>query len=124
MEQAKADLEYARESMSLGHFNWVCFVAQQAAEKAAKARHLQEGTVVWGHSVRELLEAFPAEGAPSQDIREAGRSLDRHYVPSRYPNAHPSGAPRQQYTEADARQAVADAEKVVKWCDQGFSPEP
>lgn len=122
--EAKGDLEHARKSVAMGDFNWACFAAQQAAEKAAKALHLHQGTVAWGHSVRELLEAFPAEAAPSQEIKESGRNLDRHYVPSRYPNAHPSGAPRQSYTEDDARRAVADAEKVVNWCDQGFPSEP
>jgi HEPN domain-containing protein len=104
----------------MNDFNWACFAAQQAAEKAVKALHLHHGTVVWGHSVRELLRALPPAHAPSQDLIEAGRRLDRHYVPSRYPNAHPSGAPRESYEEADAQQAVADAEKVVSWCDQGI----
>ena len=110
--------------VAMGDFNWACFAAQQAADKAAKALHLHQGTVAWGHSVRELLEAFPAEASPSEELKDSGRNLDRHYVASRYPNAHPSGGPRQSYAEDDARRAIDDAEKVVSWCDQGFPSEP
>ena len=37
LDQAIGDLEHARASIELGHFEWSCFAAQQAAEKAAKA---------------------------------------------------------------------------------------
>ncbi len=45
LAQAKRDLEHAHQSSGLGHFEWACFAAQQAAEKAAKALHLHLGTV-------------------------------------------------------------------------------
>ncbi|MFW6161219.1 MAG: HEPN domain-containing protein [Planctomycetota bacterium] len=122
--EAKGDLDHARKSVPIHDYNWACFAAQQAAEKALKALHLHRGAVACGHSVRELLEALEPAMAPSRELLEAGRRLDRHYIPSRYPNAHPAGAPRQAYGEADARQAVADAEKVVTWCDQNLPREP
>jgi HEPN domain-containing protein len=124
MEQAKWDLEHARKSMAMGDFDWACFAAQQAAEKAAKALHLAQGTVVWGHSVLDLLEAFPAGTQASSELKDAGRRLDRCYIAPRYPDAHPAGSPRRYYTEADARQSVADAGKVVNWCDQNLSSQP
>lgn len=108
----------------MGDFDWACFAAQQAAEKAAKALHLQQGTVVWGHSVLDLLEAFPAECKVSPDLIEVGRRLDRYYIAPRYPEAHPAGPPHRYYTATEATQAVAEAEKVVSWCDQGFPREP
>lgn len=37
MAQAQRDLEHARLSIGSGHFEWACFAAQQAAEKAVKA---------------------------------------------------------------------------------------
>ena len=60
----------------------------------------------------------------NQDLTDAGLRLDRHYIAPRYPDAYPSGAPRRCYNEADAQQAIADAEKVVNWCDQSFAPQP
>ena len=121
MEQAKTDLEHARKSIAMGDFDWACFAAQQAAEKAAKALHLHQGTVVWGHSVLDLLEAFPPSPPVGPDLKDAARGLDRCYITPRYPDAHPAGSARRYYTQADARQAVAAAEKVVCWCDQGLS---
>jgi HEPN domain-containing protein len=37
MEQARGDLEHAAHDLIGGFFDWACFSAQQAAEKAVKA---------------------------------------------------------------------------------------
>src|SRR3989304_3362701 len=104
LAQARRDLEHARQSIGLGHFEWACFAAQQAAEKAAKALHLHLGTEAWGHSVFELLDGLPPDRRPSNSLLDLARMLDRHYIPPRYPNAHPSGPPSQFYTRAAAGQ--------------------
>jgi len=36
-------------------FEWSCFIAQQAAEKAVKTVFQKLNTVAWGHSVFELI---------------------------------------------------------------------
>jgi HEPN domain-containing protein len=100
------------------HFEWACFAAQQAAEKAAKALHLHTGTVAWGHSVFELLDGLPDEFRPETELLERVKVLDRFYIPPRYANAHPSGPPYQYYVRADAAQAVASAEEVVRYCER------
>ncbi len=120
LEQAKSDLAHARKSIPLGDFDWACFAAQQAAEKAVKALHMSRGTVVWGNSVSEILAALPPEAGVTEELREAGMQLDKYYIPPRYPDAYPSGPSRRYYSEADAQQAVAHAEKVVNWCDQNL----
>ncbi|MCC6442754.1 MAG: HEPN domain-containing protein [Armatimonadetes bacterium] len=124
LEQAKADLEHARQSIHIRHFEWACFAAQQSAEKAAKALHMALGNIVWGHSVLSLLEAVPLPDETTEALLDAARRLDRHYIPSRYPDAHPEGAPKRYYTRAEASQAVMDAEEVVNWCDQNIPYEP
>jgi HEPN domain-containing protein len=58
LDQAKQDLEHARQSIDLGHFEWSCFAVQQATEKALKALYLYQGTVAWGHSVFDLLDGL------------------------------------------------------------------
>jgi HEPN domain-containing protein len=36
LDQAVRDVEHARASIELGHFEWSCFAAQQAAEEAER----------------------------------------------------------------------------------------
>lgn len=64
--QAQRDLDAARHNRSGGHFEWACFLSQQAAEKAAKALFEAQGVEAWGHSVGALLE----ELAPRPEVRE------------------------------------------------------
>jgi HEPN domain-containing protein len=121
MADAKGDLEHARHSAAAADFNWACFAAQQAAEKAVKALHLLHGTVAWGHSVFELLQALPESTGVNEELLEAAVNLDRCYIPTRYADAHPAGPARRHYTKANAREAVGQAEKVVNWCDENLS---
>ena len=43
-DQAKRDLETARWEVQGGFYEWGCFVAQQAAEKALKGVYQRRGT--------------------------------------------------------------------------------
>lgn len=43
LNQAIRDLGQAKDSYAAGRYQWVCFSAQQAAEKAVKALHLHLG---------------------------------------------------------------------------------
>lgn len=50
LRQAEADLESAGTSLRGGHFEWACFAAQQAAEKAVKAIYVKKGGGrLWPH---------------------------------------------------------------------------
>jgi HEPN domain-containing protein len=117
LRQAEADLEHARHAHKDGHFEWACFAAQQSAEKAAKALHLSIGQEAWGHSVTELLDALRA-GVPAPDsaLLDRARALDKLYVPTRYPNGLPAGAPADFFTAGEAERAVADAEAILAFC--------
>jgi HEPN domain-containing protein len=117
LRQADADLAHARHALSGSHHEWACFSAQQAAEKAAKAAHEQLGQEAWGHSVTELLDALQ-EDVPAIDSRllDRARALDKLYIPTRYPNGLPMGAPVDYYTRAEAERAIADAEVILAVC--------
>lgn len=110
LRQAELDLAAATDAMTMGHFEWSCFGAHQAAEKAIKAVHESLGTEAWGHSATGLLAGL--DDVPP-DVTEAAKGLDKHYIPARYPNSHPEGAPGDLYTERDASQALADAHTVL-----------
>jgi HEPN domain-containing protein len=115
--QAEADLAHARHAIEDGDHDWACFAAQQAAEKAAKAAHQALGQDAWGHSVTELLQALrPDVPVVDEAMLDRARSLDKLYVPTRYPNGLPAGAPADYYTRAEAGRAIADAETIVECC--------
>jgi len=115
MEEALADLETARYLAVGRRFNTACFIAQQGAEKAAKAFLYRQGVEdPWGHSVATLVEDAVTFDASLTSLREAGPVLDKYYIPTRYPNGLPGGVPSKAYTADDARQAIQAAEFVLR----------
>ena len=46
--QAEHDLEHAVAAAEALRFDWACFAAHQAAEKAVKALHLAHDQEAWG----------------------------------------------------------------------------
>jgi HEPN domain-containing protein len=96
--------------------------AQRAAEKAAKSAHAASGQEAWGHVVTELLDALRPGVADIDDaLLDRARSLDKLYIPTRYPNGLAGGAPADFYTHAEAERAIADAEAVVEVCRRMLS---
>lgn len=119
--QAGRDLAHARHSRACGDYEWACFAAQQAAEKALKAVYQQQQAEAWGHSVLGLLQNLPAVPQPGPGLMDLAKELDKHYIPARYPNSYPQGAPHQYYTEAEADRAIGQAERIIEFC-KGFLP--
>ena len=111
LRQAELDLAAASDLEAAGHFEWTCFLAQQAGEKAVKAAHESAGTEAWGHSVAALLAGL--DDVP-EAVVEAAKGVDKHYIGARCPNSHPQGAPGDLYTRRDASQALADAQSVLE----------
>ena len=117
IEQARGDLEHARHDISGAYFEWACFSAQQAAEKAVKAVFQKLGSEAWGHSVADLLQELENSQTVPQSLRDAAQELDKAYIPARYPNAHPTGSPRTRYTRTEAERMLAHAKRILKFCE-------
>jgi len=114
--QAEKDFQHAKRAADGADFEWACFAAQQAAEKAVKSLYQSIHIDAIGHSISRMLRDLPPSLKPSQDVVERAKELDKHYIPSRYPNFHPEGAPLDYYTEPEARRAVEGAEKIIEFC--------
>ena len=113
--QAVRDLEQARDSRQAGRHEWACFAAQQAAEKAVKALHLCMGQEAWGHVIAKLFEELPEHVQVPLELIEKGRVLDNFYIPPRYPNGHPSGAPFEHYGPLQSEEAIRYAEEIIEF---------
>lgn len=115
--QALRDLSAAVESFRDGYFEWSCFQAQQAAEKLLKlfSMHMEEAR---GHTIVELLDYLKDVEGVSEELYTYARELDRHYIPSRYPNAFESGYPALYYDSAVAERALNSANKIIEWVKQ------
>lgn len=113
--QAMRDLEQAEDSQRAGRHEWACFAAQQAAEKAVKALHLHLGQEAWGHVVARLLQELPETTRVPGEMVEKGRVLDSFYIPPRYPNSHPEGAPFEHYGPLQSEEAIRYAREILEF---------
>lgn len=116
MDEAQGDLEHAESDLRGGFYSWACFSAQQAAEKAVKAVFQWRGAEAWGHSVADLLKELARSEPVPKELMNGAFELDKAYIPTRYPNAHPSGSARTRYTEEEARRHIAHAERIIAFC--------
>ncbi len=117
MEQAQSDLEHGRHDLAAGYYEWACFSAQQAAEKAVKAVLKHYGLEGWGHSIADLLITLSTRTVVPDELQDMAHELDKGYIATRYPDALPAGAPRSRYTRTEAERYLFYAEEIVRFCD-------
>lgn len=118
LEQARWNLRHAEGSLGLGDHAWACFAAQQAAEAALKGLHLSRGQVAWGHSILDLLAGLPEEVPVPETLLEGAKILDKFYIPTRYPDAHPAGPAARHYTRGESEAAIRLAKEVLKFTEE------
>ncbi len=114
-------MAFARLGFAEYFYSQVCFLCQQAAEKAVKAVHYLKGErEVSGHSVHALLVKLEKDLPGSKTFFESGGLLDQYFVPARYPGALPDGAPCEIYTRDQAEQAIDFAQAIVHFAKRQF----
>jgi len=114
--QAESDLQHAKHALENGDYEWSCFAAQQAAEKAIKAIYEKSGKSTRGHSILGLLKGIESEFNIPEVFYSYARVLSRYYIEARYPNGFPEGAPVDYFDEKIAGEAVSAAEEILGWC--------
>jgi HEPN domain-containing protein len=53
--------------------------------------------------------------------QQAAEKAVKAYIPTRYPNAHPSGTPGARYTDQEAGRLIAHAEAILALCQDLLS---
>lgn len=116
IEQAEADLGAAVDSARTGHYEWACFQAQQAGEKALKAVLYARGnTSIVTHSLRRLVRECRSFDAGFEKLAEHARVLDQFYIPTRYPNGlDVETPPARYYDRSDAEQCLSSAQSILE----------
>src|SRR3989304_5111834 len=115
-EEGENDISTANILLEHKKYNPSAFYSQQAAEKILKGLLLAYNEATWGHSVLSLLRRLDEiMDVHISEIEQCAKELDRHYIPSRYPDAYPSGRPEDYYTENMAKEAIACAIKIKEF---------
>jgi len=115
-EEGLDDYATAKDLFRLRRYSKVCYFCHQACEKILKAlmiKELKRYDPI--HSVAELLRRLSTVLNVPKELITIGEKLDRYYIPTRYPNAWPYGAPHTHYSEEDAKEALNYAEKVMEF---------
>jgi len=118
LHQAHSDLDLAAVSAAAGHHEWACFACHQAVEKALKALHLHHGQQAWGHGLGRSWRELPPVVGPAlaealSDLEDRLRILDALYIPTRYPDSLPDGAPSDHFGRLQSDDAQRHARSIV-----------
>lgn len=113
LEQARIDLQVAEWDFQGRFWHQVCFMCQQAPEKALKAF-----LTVWGerriieHNLVALCQQCTQHDDDFAQLMHECRVLARYYLQPHYPNAV-GGVPAHQFDELDAQQALDYARRIL-----------
>lgn len=116
--QAKYTIKATENDLKGGFYSWACFKAQQSAEFALKGLLHGIGESALGHSLLKLTEQINDCDIEVSGIEGFSRKLDKFYIPTRYPDTHPAGIPKEYYTREDANTAISYAKKIVKFVEE------
>jgi HEPN domain-containing protein len=118
LTQAKWDLKAARDSAAAGNFEWSCFQAQQAAEKALKSFLYGAGAEpLTLHSLRKLVAECERIEPSFSALRQVS-NLDRYYTATRYPNGLPDEVPHEYYTAEAAEECLSLASSAIEFVER------
>ena len=115
LNQAKADLSTAKNSLKYEDYAWPCFLAQQVGEKSFKALGEEFNLRLWGHDLVDLIKELRTAITIPISIENDCRALNLYYISTRYPDAFTSGYPAEKFSETQAKEAIKMANEVLKF---------
>ena len=73
------------------------------------------------HDFIMFLSIYAQNNAsPGVELINKAKELDKFYIPSRYPNAHPQGAPFEYYTKDEAEKGIIYGEAIISFCEDSL----
>jgi len=126
VNQYEHDIDFAQGAYKEGYYAWACFIAQQAAEKAAKALliHLEmiELDDLKTHNILKLVRHVPKTLLLDKNVdlnllEISATELSNKENMSRYPNLDPSDPrsplTRPEYSPQETQQAIEQSEFII-----------
>jgi len=118
-KQSLRNLRSAEINFDAGLYEEVCYESHQAAEKAIKALLNHLGYEKRGHSLLYLVKSIKESGVTvPDDVMNCILELDKHYIPSRYPDVFDEGSPMDYYSVNDGERCLNCARKIVEWVNK------
>lgn len=121
--RAQADRTVATAHLAAdgGSHGWACFLCEQAAQLAVKGLLHAIGEPAWGHDLPQLVaRAAESVGPERLAVTDAAEELSRHYIPARYPDAHPAGTADEHYNATSSRLAFEYVGSVLDAIDDAW----
>ncbi len=113
MEFAHEDSRMAELALKEKIYNQACFHSEQCVEKVIKAFIIHKGRIhPQSHKLADLLTYLGK--SIFDDLEAEIISLDRFYIPTRYPDALPGMLPEGLPSEKDAKEAIEISKLVFE----------
>jgi len=123
-KQSLRNLRSAEINFDAGLYEEVCYESHQAAGKAIKALLNHLGYEKRGHSLLYLVKNIGESGiSVPDDVMNCILELDKHYIPSRYPDVFDEGSPMDYYSVNDGERCLNCARKIVGWVNKFIEGE-
>lgn len=114
---AREDLRMAELALKEGIYNQVCFHSQQCVEKILKGFITYKGQIhPQTHKLADLLSCISP--SPFDDLKDEMLTLDRFYIPTRYPDALPGSLSESLPREKDAKESIELVRRVLKRAEE------
>lgn len=113
MEFAHEDSRMAELALKEKIYNQACFHSEQCVEKVIKAFIIHKGRIhPQSHKLADILTYLGK--SIFDDLEAEIISLDRFYIPTRYPDALPGMLPEGLPSEKDAKEAIEISKLVFE----------
>jgi len=113
---ANDDLKIINDVIKAGVYHLACFHAQQSAEKSLKGFIIfYKGELKKTHSLIELLNEAVKLNKDCDRFREYCLTLDRYYIPTRYPDALPGSMPEGLPGKERAKESFKYAQEILNF---------